>query len=761
MAKKPPRKPSNHVDADKVYNQLSADLFSALESANNENLSLASAAVKVAETLADPSARAKAENELEKLSKDLSAANKVTKSKTRKLILEHNAAKRLLMQERDSQIAALDASDKAGRAILKQDFKIKLVELENNREDRLASVLEDFTVSSEKLTESALGVIRELADEQDKAKQDYVSKLDDLLLAVDKAADDQRKEFEASRKRRSKAAKDAAQKPKSEEEELESELQGLKGNFLQRKVLRPLIGKALSSVTDKIQDLKDATGISAIQDLLESERARKDRLDEIRFELAAKRTASAVKASIEEERAKHTNATDTPEEEVRRTVSQIASDLSALRSASPLFSALSSNHVDDDHLLEFSSSTPNSLTASNVVANTTSNAARSASLGSVSDAYEDISDEVLREREVRALEALAGAQRRRRELGLMDYLMIGTVVAAGVYKTIDTFFDKVDIGAGVEKALTLVMKPFVWAYDGISKFITKTIPDTLSDIKGWLKSLYDKTLGRFFGGSSSDSKASEVSSRPASAGGAATSSAVPSFSPTLASAGGAATSIAVPSFSPSLDAKSSSVTAETVLSQAASIKVPTSDAAQKSNFQGASSLANLDDASATKVKARYASTAGAASSLVGSVSAAYEKATGKKPSDKELLLVMSDPAKLNSYMGEGFSEKYTKATGSSLTQQLFSLTKEATQLGTTAAGTPSSATSGASPTQVNKAAPADVSPVSPSSPSASGSSRSGPSGKASGVTTTPGLGSGSVMNYAITDPNGSVFLLTR
>ena len=223
MAKKPPRKPSNHVDADKVYNQLSADLFSALESANNENLSLASAAVKVAETLADPSARAKAENELEKLSKDLSAANKVTKSKTRKLILEHNAAKRLLMQERDSQIAALDASDKAGRAILKQDFKIKLVELENNREDRLASVLEDFTVSSEKLTESALGVIRELADEQDKAKQDYVSKLDDLLLAVDKAADDQRKEFEASRKRRSKATKDEAQKPKSEEEELDEE----------------------------------------------------------------------------------------------------------------------------------------------------------------------------------------------------------------------------------------------------------------------------------------------------------------------------------------------------------------------------------------------------------------------------------------------------------------------------------------------------------------------------------------------------------
>lgn len=755
MAKKPPRKPSNHVDADKVYNQLSADLFSALESANNENLSLASAAVKVAETLADPSARAKAESELEKLSKELSAANKTTKSKTRKLILEHNAAKRLLLQERDSQIAALDASDKAGRAILKQDYKIKIVELENHREDKLASVLEDFTVSSEKLTESALGVIRDLADEQDKAKQAYVSKLDDLLLAVDKAADDQRKEFEASRKRRSKAAKDELRKPKSEEEELEDELQGLKGSFLQRKVIRPLIGKALSSVTDKIQDLKDATGISAIQDLLESERARKDRLDEIQFELAAKRTASAVRDSIEEERAKHADATDTPEEEVRRTVSQIASDLSALRSTSPLFAALSSNHVDDDHLLEFSPSTPSSLTASSVVANTTSNAARSASPGSVSDAYEDISDDVLREREVRALEALAGTQKKKRELGLLDYLMIGTVVAAGVYKTIDTFFDKVDIGAGVEKALTLAMKPFVWAYEGVSKFITKTIPDALSSMKTWLKGLYDKTIGSLFGGSGSDNKASAVSSRPASAAGSPSSGSAPTVS-------------SVPSFSPSLDAKSSgasSVTAktpaETVLSQAASIKMPNADAAPKSNFQKASSLANLDNASATKVKARYASTAGAAASLVGSVSAAYEKATGKKPSDKELLLVMSDPAKLNSYMGEGFSEKYTKATGSSLTQQLFSLTKEATSLGATAPGTPSSATSGLAPTQVNKAAPADMSPVSAPSSGASGSSRSGPSGKSSGVTTTPGLGAGSVMNYAITDPNGSVFLMTR
>lgn len=469
MAAKPPKKPSLWVDADKVYESLSRDLITSLEDANASNMQLLMEAVRAAESLADPEHRTQAKEDLRLLRDTLRDVESRTKKTTLDLVDKYEVTRKELRDELNKSLAGHDpASAEAER--LRQDYRIRMLEISEQQDSELAEALDSFSEQTKKSTEEAVESIGALVKDQQEARRDYVGKIQGLLRQVRTSAADEKAQWLETRRLRSKENRKKRDEPKkTKEQKMQEELDRLDASLLTRKVLRPLVSGVAARITGAYKGFKKATGIQAVQDFVEAERVRKDRIDELRFEMAQSKRVSSLTESLQAEVDKFKEVDDSTESvkesayrlsdivgklhELQRSApallahdpsTQPASQLLLGNSAAPRIpgQAPSSAHSGSEALTNYLTHQPQktvsatkSLSVMDALRAKISNFGRRPAPVSAVSAYGVMDERHTREREIRALERLASRTGKKKafELGLADYLALGTALAAVVF----------------------------------------------------------------------------------------------------------------------------------------------------------------------------------------------------------------------------------------------------------------------------------------------------------------------------------------
>lgn len=398
MAKKPASKNSvTGINHESQWNKVLHDLTQTLSTTNRENAELASAAIKAASTLSDPIQQGKAKAALDALRKKV---ERIEREATRTEAEVRTRLRESIQSLRASEKAAIQAAkDQETRDRIKEEFAKKRADVQQAQEDRLLSSFENYAQQSTDLHKETLDVVRKLEEAEGEARRQYLEQIDTLLEKLDDVEEQQKKEFEATRKRRAKETQDELRPKKTRKQELEEELAAIGGSMFKRFVLQPLKNKATSGIAELVDGVKDRTGISAVQRLVEKERLRRDKMDELSFELNQIKNIGDVKDDLVREK-QQIHASTSHLEQLTLRLTDVVNNLTGVKSR-PLIPAAA-----------MAGGAPS---ASEDV----SSASRTRSLRSVvdsmrqprsagGDSYSNIQERELREREIRALEKLVG-----------------------------------------------------------------------------------------------------------------------------------------------------------------------------------------------------------------------------------------------------------------------------------------------------------------------------------------------------------------